>query len=59
MTNLHILAKSVAKEPKTGGILGLLSYAILYRKCNIYRPDRTEVNQNPQALLVSMLVQKH
>ena len=41
MKNLYILAESETKEPK---ILGLSRYAILYRECNIYRPNRYEVN---------------
>ena len=44
MKNLHKLAKSVTKEPTIGWIFGSLRYAILYRKRNIYRPNRTEVN---------------
>ena len=44
MKSLHKLAKFVAKEPKAGWILGSLCYAILYRKCNSYRPNQTEVS---------------
>ena len=52
MKNLQILAKSVTKEPKIGWILGLSRYAILYRKCNIYRPYWKEVfSQNCPALV--------
>ena len=40
MKNLH----KFAKEPSTTWIAGSSRYAILYRKCNIYRPNRTEVN---------------
>ena len=35
MEYLHKLAQSVTEEPKAGWILGPLSYAIVYRKCNI------------------------
>ena len=44
MKNLHKLVKSVAKEPKSVWILGLLCNAILDHKCNIYRSNQIEVN---------------
>ena len=44
MKNLHNLVKSVANEPISVWILGLLWYAILDRNCNIYSPNQTEVN---------------
>ena len=44
MENLHELANYFTKEPNTCWVLGLFRYAILYRKRNICRPNRTDLN---------------
>ena len=44
--NLHILVKFAKNRIilKTGQLSGLLRFAIIYRKCRFYGPNRAEVN---------------